>query len=97
MQSYILTYSRVRKEGTFDSYGGLGGLGDYNFCVRGNHRRVRLLGLVVRRSAGKRKDADSTPLFGSPFSSKIVIYGPCLVTVPCAINETLKWLTSLPI
>ena len=36
---------------------------------------VSRLGLVVRRSAGKRKDAGSTPRFGSPFSSKIVIYG----------------------
>ena len=28
----------------------------------------------LRRSAGKRKDSGSTPLYGSPFSSKIVIY-----------------------
>ena len=47
------------------------------------------LGLVVRRSAGKRKDAGSTPHFGSSFSSKIVIYGHCLVTLPCTVNETL--------
>ena len=52
--------------------------------------------LVVRRSAGKRKDAGSTPSFGSPFSSKIVIYGHCLVTLPCTITETLKGLT-LPV
>ena len=47
--------------------------------------------------AGKRKDAGSTPRrFGSPVSSKIVIYGHCLVTLPCCIiNETLKCLTSL--
>ena len=37
---------------------------------------------VVKRSAGKRKDAGLTPRFGSPFSSKIVIYGHCLVTLP---------------
>ena len=45
------------------------------------------LGLVVRRSAGKRKDPGSIPRFGSPFSSQIVIDGHCLVTLPCAINE----------
>ena len=33
------------------------------------------LGLVVRRLAGKRKDAGSTPRFRSPFPSKIVICG----------------------
>ena len=43
---------------------------------------VSRLGLVVRRSAGKRKGAGSTPRFGSPFSSKMVIYGHCLVTLP---------------
>ena len=52
---------------------------------------------VERRSAGKQKDAGSTPRFGSPFSSKIVIYGHCLGILPCTINETLKWLTSLPV
>ena len=43
---------------------------------------VSRLGLVVRRSAGKRKDAGWTPCFGSPFSSNIVIYGR-IVTLPC--------------
>ena len=42
---------------------------------------VSRLSLVVRRSAGKRKDAGSTLRFGSPFSSKIVIYGHCLVMI----------------
>ena len=38
----------------------------------------------------------TTPGFGSPFSSKkIVIYGSCLVTLHCTMNETVKWLTSL--
>ena len=54
-------------------------------------------GLVVRHSAGKRKDEGSSPRFGSPFSSKIVIYGHRLVTLPCTVNETVKLLTSLPI
>ena len=58
---------------------------------------VSRLGMLVRRSAGKRKDAGSSPRFGSPFSSKVVIYGHCLVTLPCTINHILKWLTSLPI
>ena len=58
---------------------------------------VSRLGLMVRRSSGKRQDAGSTPRFGSsPFSSTIVVDGHCLVILPCTIiNETLKWLTSL--
>ena len=52
---------------------------------------------VLGRS-GKRKDAAE---FDSPlrliFLFKIVIYGHCLVTFPCTINKTLKWLRSLPI
>ena len=48
-------------------------------------------GLVVRRSADKRKDAlFNTPLLLAPFSSKKLIYGHCLVTLPCTINETLN-------
>ena len=47
------------------------------------------------KAPGKRKDAGSTPRFGSSFSSKNMIYGHWLVTLPCTINETLKWLTSL--
>ena len=53
------------------------------------------LGLVVRRSAGKRKDPGSTLSFGSRFSSKMVVYRHCLVILPCTIDETLKWFTSL--
>ena len=41
---------------------------------------------------GRRFDS---PLRLTFLSIKIVIYGLCLVTLPCAINETLKWLTSL--
>ena len=33
------------------------------------------------KSTGKRKDPGSTPRFGSPFSSKNVLYGRCLVTL----------------
>ena len=35
--------------------------------------------------------------FGSPFSSKVVVCGHCLVTLFLTINETLKWFSSLPI
>ena len=35
--------------------------------------------------------------FGFPFSSKVVVCGHCLVSLPLTINETLKWLSSLPI
>ena len=35
--------------------------------------------------------------FGSPFSSKVVVCGHCLVTLSLTINETLKWLSSLSI
>ena len=35
--------------------------------------------------------------FGSPFSSKVVVCGHGLVTLSLTINETLKWLSSLPI
>ena len=58
---------------------------------------VKWLGLVVRHLAGKQKDLGSTLRFSSPFSSKIVVYGHCLMTLPCTINEISKRLTSLPI
>ena len=35
--------------------------------------------------------------FDSPFSSKIVVCGHCLVPLSLTINEILKWLSSLPI
>ena len=51
------------------------------------------LGVVVRRSTGKRTDPGWTLLrFGSSFSSKGVVHGHCLVTVPRTVNQTLKWL-----
>ena len=58
-------------------------------------RVVRRCGLAVRRKAGQRKDLDSIR-FGSSFSSKIVVYGHCLVTLPTQLMKTLKWLTQLP-
>ena len=59
--------------------------------------KKKYVNVMVRRSVGKRKDAGSTPLFGSSISSKVVIYGHCLVTLPCTTNATVKWLTSMPI
>ena len=65
---------------------------------------VSRLGLVVRRSAGQRKDHSGVRrtqvrLSASAHLSlqKIVVHGHRLVTLPCTVNETLKWLTSLPI
>ena len=47
--------------------------------------------LVSRRASAQFR-------FDSPFSSKnVVVCGHCLVTFYLTINETLKWLSSLPI
>ena len=35
--------------------------------------------------------------FDSPFSSKVRVHGHHLVTLPLTVNETLAWLSSLPI
>ena len=43
-------------------------------------RIVNRCGLAVRHEAGKQKDFGSIR-FGSPLSSKIVVYGHCLVTL----------------
>ena len=51
---------------------------------------VSQCGLVVKQT-----DLSSI-CFGSPFSSKIVVYGRCLVTLLTQLNETLKCLTQLP-
>ena len=53
--------------------------------------RVSRFGLAVGRRTSVRIR------FGSPFSSKVVVCGHCLVTLSLTINETLKWLSSLPI
>ena len=46
----------------------------------------------VRRWAGKQRDLGSNPLRWLSF-----LCGHCLVTLSLTINETLKWLPSLPI
>ena len=43
-------------------------------------------GPAVRRRAGKQKDLGSTR-FGSPFSSKTVVYGRCLLTLPTQLMK----------
>ena len=48
--------------------------------------RVSRCGLAVRRQAGKQEDFGSTR-FSSPFSSKIVVYGLCLVTLPTQLMK----------
>ena len=44
-----------------------------------------------------RKDLGSIPLRLSFLFKKVVVCGHCLVTLSLAVNETLKWLSSLPI
>ena len=50
---------------------------------------VSRFGLAVRHLAGK-QDTGLIPHFGLPFSSKVVIYGHWLMTLPCTINAALK-------
>ena len=47
---------------------------------------VSRCGLAVRRWAGKQKDLGSIR-FGSPFSSRVVVYGHCLVTLPTQLMK----------
>ena len=35
--------------------------------------------------------------FVSPFSSKVVVCGDRLVTLSLTVNETIKWLSQLPV
>ena len=51
---------------------------------------VSRFGLAVSRGTSVRI------CFGSPFSSQVVVCGHCLVTLSLTLNETLKWLSSLP-
>ena len=59
---------------------------------------VSRFGLAVRFRLVSRR-ASAQLRFGSPSSLKRiqVVCGHCLVTLPLTINETLKWLSSLPI
>ena len=60
-------------------------------------RTVSRFGPAVRRKIGKQKGVGSIPLRLSFLFKKVVVCGHCLVTLPLTINETLKWLSSLPI
>ena len=55
---------------------------------------VSRLGPAVRLVSGR---TSVRFRFGSPLSSKVVVCGHCLATLSLTINETLKWLSSLPI
>ena len=45
----------------------------------------------------REKDLGKILLWLSFLLEKVVVCGHCLVTLPLAINETLKWLSSVPI
>ena len=47
---------------------------------------VNRCGLAVKRYAGKQKDLGSIR-FGSPLSSKMVVYVHCLVTLPTQLMK----------
>ena len=47
--------------------------------------------------SGKQKALGSIPLRLSFLIKKVMVCGHCLVTLSLTINETLKWLSSLPI
>ena len=78
------------------------GLGWVGWVGRVEERRARTKNRLCTYSisvlcSGKRKDLGSIPLrLSFPFK-KVVVCGHCLVTLSLTINETLKWLPSLPI
>ena len=49
------------------------------------------------KEAGKQKGLGVIPLLLSFLFKKVVVCGHCLVTLSLIINETLKWISSLPI
>jgi len=62
-------------------------------------RSMRWFGLAVRHEAGKQKDLGSVPLQLSLLFKKVMVCGHSLVTLSLTVtvNETLKWLSPLPI
>ena len=54
------------------------------------------LGLAVRRYAGKQKDLGSIPIRLSSLQ-RVWPLGTVFVTLPLTTDETLKWLSSLPV
>ena len=69
----------------------------YKYATVWTHENVSLFGLAVRRYAGKRTDLGSIPLRLSFLFKNVVVCGHRLVTLSITINETLKWLSTLPI
>ena len=63
----------------------------FSFCMCMCISRFGLAGRLVSKGNSVRIR------FGSPLSSKVVVCRHCLVTLSLTINETLKWLSSLPI
>ena len=51
---------------------------------------VSRFGLAVRRWAGKRTTSVQFPVRLYPLSSRVVVGGHCLVTLPLSVNETLN-------
>ena len=62
-----------------------------------NVDEVSRSGTAVRHSAGKQKGLGLILLRLSLPFKKVVVNGHCLVTLSLTINETLKWLSLLPI
>ena len=60
------------------------GSGTYKYLVPSAPTPVSRFGKLVSRGTSVRIR------FGSPFSSKVVVCGHCLVTLSLTINETLK-------
>ena len=58
---------------------------------------VSRFGLAVRRQDGKQKGLGSSPLQLFLLFKKIVVCGHCHVTLSLTINETMQWLSLLPI
>ena len=69
------------------------------------HTLLRLENVDVACGSLTLTSTDDLSSFGESGAAKahllfmviIVIYGPCLVTLPGTINEAIKWLASLPI
>ena len=58
---------------------------------------VSWFGPAVRCYAGKQKGLSLIPLWLPLLFKKVVVCRHCLVALSLTINETLKWLSSLPI
>ena len=65
----------------------------YRFC----NLKVSRFGLAVKSQAGKLKGLGSIPLRLSFLFKKVGVCEHSLVTLSLTINETLEWLSSLPI